>query len=136
MAIAGLIVGICGTVVSIFALFYAFLAAHRSEALLRRLVVYPYRELDIAFAGLTAAERDALMELYSRTAEGSKPIDTDVIAQVRLLVPELSPQMLGFLAQKAWLQSDETKIYRISHERSPYLNFVSEAEGRVTNARA
>jgi hypothetical protein len=125
---AGLTVGAIGTIVSLLALFYAALAARRSDALLRRLVIYPFRELDISLAKLTDTERCGLLELYSTTSDGKRLIDGDILATARARVPELTPAMLSFLIRQEWLQPVDKASYRLNRDRLPYLHFVLESE--------
>lgn len=136
MAIAGLAVGVLGTLVSVFAVFYAAQAARRSDALLRRLVIYPFRELDIRFAALNDAERSGLLALYDCTSEGRQSIDPAVVTAARTQVPALSPMMLDFLARQSWLERTDGAGYRFNRDRLPYLRFVIESSGRPTDATA
>ena len=128
MALAGLLVGILGTIVSLLALFYAALAARRSDALLRRLVIYPFRELDIKLAELNDTERQGLLELFQNTSDGRQPIDGQVLAVVRSRVPELGQSMLGFLVRTEWLEKIDQATYRLNRDRLPYLRFTLESE--------
>lgn len=128
MATFSFIIGLLGTLVSIFALFYAALAARRSEALLRRLVVYPYRELDIRLAELNPAERSALLALYGTTNRGKSDVDSDTVVAARSRAPEISSQMLAFLAERHWLEKTSGSRYRLNGERLPYLHFLCETE--------
>jgi len=135
MAIAGLAVGVLGTLVSVFAVFYAAQAARRSDALLRRLVIYPFRELDTTFAALNDEERRGLLALYHGTSEGRQSVDPAVVTAAKTQVPALSPMMLDFLAGQNWLERADGSGYRLNRDRLPYLHFVTESEGRAPDAR-
>ncbi|HEV2783055.1 MAG TPA: hypothetical protein VGX25_27045 [Actinophytocola sp.] len=129
MELAGLVIGAVGTVVSVLALFYAAMAAKRSDALLRRLVVYPFRELDIQYAKLTEDERDALLDIYAHHADayrstGARPTNEAVEAR------PTDPALLQFLVAEGWLQRHGGVAYRLNPDRLPYLRFLEETEGK------
>jgi hypothetical protein len=124
----GLVVGVLGTLVSVLALFYAFLAARRSDALLRRLVVYPFRDLDIHFAALTDTERSALTKMYAATHNGHEDLSDQLIADIRINVPALSSQMLAYLEEQHWIERTSSH-YHLNRDRLPYLHFLQETEG-------
>lgn len=128
VVIAGLIIGVLGTVLSAVALVYAALAAHRSEALLRRMVVYPFRELDVSFAALNDSERSVLLRLYSVTLQGALPITPELIGQIREDMPDLSSHMLNFLTGHDWLAVTSPNVFRLNRDRLPYLHFIREAQ--------
>jgi predicted NodU family carbamoyl transferase len=74
MDVLNLILGLLGLIASVVGLFYAALAARRSEKLLRRLVVYPFRELDVAFARLNDREQSVVKSLFARSQGASAPL--------------------------------------------------------------
>jgi hypothetical protein len=122
-----LAVGIVGSVTSTAALIYAFNAAKRSEALLRRLVVYPYRELDVKFAGLSGREQSLLLvlaEAARRKSQGSLNalVTTDALEGI----PEYSIDVAEYLERDGWVDLTPEGC-RLNASRHPYYMFMLEA---------
>jgi hypothetical protein len=128
----GLVLGVIGTATSILALFYAFLAARRSDALLRRLVIYPFRELDVAFASLNQREREVLKLLFQDSHSGRLAITNEILAVVASTAPDAGPDMLRYLEREHWLTRAEDNLLCVNADRTPYLTFLreTESEGR------
>jgi hypothetical protein len=135
VAVAGLVVATLGAVVSVFALIYAAQAAHRSERLLKRLVIDPFRDLDFSYAELNEDERRGLLALYDCTSEGRQIVDAEAITKAGTQAPDLSPVMLAFLVGQEWLKLIDGATYRFNRDRLPYLHFVVESEGGSGHAR-
>ena len=130
MDILGFVIGVLGFIVSAGALFYAWIAARRSDALLRRLVVYPFRELDIEFAKLTSAERRSLLTIYAGTDGGTRGIDSDLDRTLTSGNKDYGGDMLSFLEAERWLVKSDDGQFRINRDRRPYLTFLDETEMR------
>ena len=113
MDILGFVIGVLGFIVSAGALFYAWIAARRSDALLRRLVVYPFRELDIEFAKLTSAERRSLLTIYAGTDGGTRGIDSDLDRTLTSGNKDYGGDMLSFLEAERWLVKSDDGQFRI-----------------------
>src|SRR6266508_5475960 len=95
---------IVGIVASVVGVFYAALAARRSDSLLRRLVVYPFRELDVAFARLNEGEQSVVKTLFDRTQSGSAPLTETILAEVSAEFPDAGSAMMTFLVRENWLR--------------------------------
>jgi len=123
MEIAGLAIGVIGALVSLLAAYYSAVAARRSEQLLRRLVIYPFRELDIAFARLNSIEQEILMGFF-RVHNGFP--ESGITGESSSSATDGA--VLRFLMTQGWLVEDVPQGYRINPDRVPYLTFTAEAE--------
>jgi hypothetical protein len=130
MDLVNLVIGVLATLISVFGLIYAALAAKRSDILLRRLVVYPFRELDIAFAALTEHERKVLLHLYTSTRHGQVALSDEGIDSIKQEYQIFDIQMLSFLEERRWIERDREGKYTINSDRLPYLHFLNEAKKR------
>jgi hypothetical protein len=128
-----LILGLTGTIASVLSLFYAALAARRSEALLRRLVVYPFRELDVAFARLTTREQSVVQALYDRALGGSVTLTERVLDNVSTEFPDAGPAMMAFLERENWLRRGQGGVLEVNPDRTPYMTFLAEVESEGRN---
>jgi hypothetical protein len=117
---------VIGIVLSVGSLIFAYLAASRSDRLLKRLVVEPFRDLDTVYGKLTQAERTLLLQVFSSQRGAGKGISAN-----RQPSDDLLPQdanALEFLREQDWLQQIDPPI--INPDRIPYLTFIRESEGR------
>jgi hypothetical protein len=133
MDLINLALGIAGVVLSAFGLFYAWLAARRSDSLLRRLVIYPFREFDVAFARLNEKEQSVVKALFLQTHGVSTPLTDAQLATISAKVPDAGPAMMSFLEAEGWLRRDRDGALVVNSDRAPYMSFLREAESQGEN---
>lgn len=122
LTIISFIIGIISLIITIAALVYAYIAASKSEKLLKRLVVYPYRELDKNIQGLMLIDKERLFELFEKFGRNSFT-EEEVKKIFPLHILEIS---LKTLVENRWLIKKD-RIYTINGDRIPYLNFYMES---------
>ena len=110
--------------VSFFSLLYAFRAATRSDKILKRLVVYPFRNLDFEFSKLTSNEQKILQQLFLLTKNDSGTIEK-VSARLSLKDIEDLDLAIDLLKENQWISIIGGNI-SIKRDKIPYLNFVKE----------
>lgn len=118
-------IGLISFVAGIAATVYAYKSANRGDRLLRRLVVYPFRELDLAISNLTPVQREELIQLY-RISRGKQRFTlSDVIQEIG----QFGEVSLNLLVEEGWLRREgrEGTEFRINPDRRAYLAFYIEA---------
>ncbi len=125
IGIISLYVGILSLVVGIVAAIYAFISASRSERLLRRLIVYPFRELDKQMSQLPVANRKDLFFLFG-ISKGRKAF---TLKEIRDLLGQFGEEAVSLLVEEGWMNREigQYTVYRINPERRPYLTFLIES---------
>jgi len=119
-------IGLTSFVTGIAATIYSYQAARGSDRLLRRLVIYPFRELDLAISNLTPVQRDELIQLY-RMSHGKRSF---TVGDATKVIGQFAEASLEVLAEEGWLRKegkDETR-FRVNPDRRAYLVFSIEAE--------
>jgi len=118
-------IGIVSFVVGIAAMVYAYKSASRSDRLLRRLVVYPFRELDLAISQLPPVQREELVQLF-RMSSAKRRFDLD---DAREELGQFAEVSLDLLVEQGWLRREGSTPpkFRINPDRKAYLTFFTEA---------
>jgi len=122
---AGLIIGTLSLIVSIVAAGYAVAAARRSDRILKRIVIYPYRELDGHYAELSSLERLALSEVVRKVNVQARFTRSELAA-----VSEHASDgdcAIDKLIELHWLENDG-QMLRPNPDRIPYLKFMKESQ--------
>lgn len=122
-------VTVASLAVGIGALVFAFLSAKRGGRLLKRLVVYPFREQDQEWASFKESERVYLLDLYRSTTRGRKELDSAAIAPFIAKSLQYSSDLVDFLVGKGWVERTEKRGLRIARQKLAYLNFIVETQG-------
>lgn len=119
-------IGLISLGVGIVAAIYAYLSAQRGENLLRRLVIYPFREMDFALSRLTDLQRDELILLFRFSRSGKQSFTAD---DARKILGQFGTASVGVLVNEGWIKRvDGTEsTYCINPDRRAYLVFFSEA---------
>jgi len=113
-------IGIMSLMVTSFAAVYAYRAATRSDRLLKRLVVYPFRELDFEYSELLEVERELLMKVFSLVTSGQEVIISDISSErLRSVDIEIA---LHTLVERKWLVRQD-ECLGPNPDRVPYLTF-------------
>jgi hypothetical protein len=116
-----------GTAASLVGVFYASLAVRRSDALLRRLVVYPFRELDSSFARLNGQEQVAIQCLYPKTSDGQVELTNRILTELRAERPGMTDAMIDCLCEQGWIIGRQDGSQAVNQDRAPYMAFLREA---------
>ncbi len=127
MAIASFWIGLVALLVTIGAFVFAFISASRADILLKRLVIYPFRDLDQAWASLKESERQFILNLFRRTNMGKGTLSIEAMEDFATTSQEYRKEMLNFLIERGWIDRTDAGI-KIHGDKSPYLNFIMEAE--------
>lgn len=125
LAVISFWMGLLSFVAGLAASLYSYKSAQRSDKLLRRLVVYPFRELDRAMSNLAPLEREYLVQLY-QMSNGKRSFSLDDAEQE---LGQFARASLNSLVEGEWLlrQGREEPEFRINPDRRPYLVFHVEA---------
>ena len=142
-AIIDATVGVVGLLVSVTALIYSIIAArqatkaaNRASALLSRLVVYPFRELDRRHAALAPNEVMLLRAIYDISKLRKAPITRVSLQEQMPRGSRVSQEAIKKLAEDGWivLPQEDSGGFLINSDRAPYLAFLVHAESELQKA--
>lgn len=119
-----LTVGVVSLGVSGASAVFAYRASTKSDRLLRRLVVYPYRNLDVEYSNLTDEEQSLLLQV-TRLQKGQRGVAAEDLLSGTLRESEIVLATRRLTAS-GWLSERESGLI-LNPDRAPYLNFVRES---------
>ncbi len=132
LAILSFWIGLISLVAGILAMIYASKSATRSDRLLKRLVVYPFRDLDLAMSNLTPLQREELLQIYNKF--GNRKFQA---SDALPILGQFANATLDLLVEEKWLVREVNDVakFRVNNERRPYLAFFVEANS-VNNIKS